>query len=332
MSELVSLMAVPAHQRDDRWLEKGLQAAVKLEMSIIPPYLYAAWSIDTSQDPSHTQDVIVDIAREEMLHMGIACNLLASIGGQPRIVQAAPRYPTDLPKHIHQGLQVALEPLSRDLLLRKFMVIEEPATLVVEDHEFVPSGSKLIGEFYDAVQHAFEPPRPPNFSTARQIDLDPFFHKGSFVVANLDDVRRGIDLIKRQGEGTSAKPFENRADPNDLAHFYQFGEIAHGRRLTRTAPFAYTSDEVVQMPAVRTVAPADPTAPAATQFNRRYSDMLGDLDRAWDGGGSAALRAARSKMFALGAPAEQMIQQGVGPPFVVVDASGSPMGPPDPGP
>jgi hypothetical protein len=32
-----------------------------------------------------------------MLHMGIACNLLASIGGQPRIVRTAPRYPTQLP-------------------------------------------------------------------------------------------------------------------------------------------------------------------------------------------------------------------------------------------
>jgi hypothetical protein len=36
-------------------------------------------------------------------------------------------------------------------------------------------------------------------------------------------------------------------------------------------------------------------------------------------------------MHALGDSAEQMIQQGVGPPFVVVDASGSPIGPPDPG-
>jgi hypothetical protein len=27
-----------------------------------------------------------------------------------------------------------------------------------------------------------------------------------------------------------------------------------------------------------------------------------------------------------------MIRQGVGPPFVVVDTSGSPLGPPDPGP
>ena len=327
---LVRLMTVPAHRRDDRWLEESLQKAVELEMSTIPPYLYAAWSIDTSQDPSGTRDVIVNIAKEEMLHMGIACNLLVSTGGQPTIVRAAPRYPTHLPQHVHKGLQVALEPLSRDLLLQKFMAIEEPATHVVDDPDFAPSGSMLIGEFYDAVQHAFEA-RSPDFSTARQIDLDNSFSKGSFVVANLDDVRAGIDLIKRQGEGTSAKPFENRADPEELAHFYQFGEIAHGHRLTRTAPFTYTGD-VVHMPAVRTVAPADPTAPAATQFNRLYSDLLGDLERAWDGDGSDALGDAVGKMFALGGAAERMIRQGVGPPFVVVNTSGSPLGPPDPGP
>jgi Ferritin-like len=328
---LVRLMTVPAQQRDDRWLEEGLQKAVELEMSTIPPYLYAAWSIDVSQDPSGTRDVIVGIAREEMLHMGIACNLLASIGGQPKIVRTAPRYPTNLPKHVHKGLQVALEPLSRDLLLRTFMAIEEPATHVVDDPDFVPSGSTLISDFYDAVQHAFEPPHSPDLSTAGQIDLDNSLSKGSFVVANLDDVRAAIDLIKRQGEGTSTKPFENRADPEELAHFYQFGEIAHGHRLTRTAPFTYSGD-VVQMPAVRTVAPADPTAPAATQFNRLYSDLLDDLEQAWDGRGSDALGDAVGKMFALGDAAEQMIQQGVGPPFVVVDTSGSPLGPPDPGP
>ena len=328
---LVRLMTVPADQRDDRWLEEGLQKAVELEMSTIPPYLYAAWSIDASQDPSRTQGVIVGIAREEMLHMGIACNLLASIGGQPKIVQTAPRYPTNLPKHVHKGLQVALEPLSRDLLLRTFMAIEEPAAHLVEDPDFVPSGSTLISDFYDALQHAFEPPHSPDLSTARQINLDNFFFKGSFVVANLDDVHAAIGLIKRQGEGTSTAPFENRADPEELAHFYQFGEIAHGHRLTRTAPFTYTGD-VVQMPAVRAVAPADPMAPTATQFNRLYSDLLGDLEQAWDGGGNDPLRGAVDKMNDLGGAAEQMIRQGAGPPFVVVDTSGSPLGPPDLGP
>jgi len=124
MRALVRLMTVPEDKRDGRWLEEGLQAAIQLEMSTIPPYLYAAWSIDESADPSGTREVILQIAREEMLHMGIACNLLAAIGGQPRIVQVAPSYPTRLPKDIHQGLAVALEPLSRELLLNTFNYLD----------------------------------------------------------------------------------------------------------------------------------------------------------------------------------------------------------------
>jgi Ferritin-like len=324
MRALVRLMTVPEEKRDGRWLQEALQAAIELEMSTIPPYLYAAWSIDQSADPSGAREDILQIAQEEMLHMGIACNLLAAIGGQPRIVQRAPSYPTALPKDIHESLVVALEPLSHELLLNTFMAIEEPTAILVEDPDFVPSGSKVIGEFYDKLQRAFED-RTPDFSTTRQVKLQGF-SKGPFIMASLDDVGKGIDLIKRQGEGTAAAPFE-KSDPDELAHFYQFGELAHGRRLTRTAPFAYTG-EAVEMPRVRAVAPADATQPEAREFNQLYSDMLRDLEQAWDGGGTAKLAAARGKMRALGAIAEQLFQAGVGPGFVVVDDSGTPLIPP----
>jgi hypothetical protein len=325
MRALVRLMTVPEEKRDGRWLEESLQAAIQLEMSTIPPYLYAAWSIDESADPSDARRDILQIAKEEMLHMGIACNLLAAIGGQPRIVQVAPAYPTRLPKDIHEGLAVALEPLSRELVLNTFMAIEEPVANLVDDPEFVPSGSTLIGEFYDKIQQAFEA-RTPDFSTARQVKLNGSLSKLSFIMASLDDVSKGIDLIKRQGEGTAAAPFE-KSDPDELAHFYQFGELAHGRRLTRTAPFTYTG-EAVEMPGVRAVAPADSTQPEAREFNRLYSDMLENLEQAWDGGGTAKLVAAVGKMRALGSVAEQLFQGGVGPGFVVVDDSGDPLIPP----
>jgi hypothetical protein len=325
-------MTVPASKRDDRWLEESLQAAIRLELSTIPPYLYAAWSIDAGHDPSDTRSVIVGIAGEEMLHMGIACNLLASIDGQPRIFQAAPTYPTDLPKHIHKGLSVGLEPLSRELLLRKFMAIEEPSVLFVEDPEFVASGSTLIGEFYDGIQERLEP-RATSFSTARQVDLQRVFvtAERSFIIESFDDVRAAVDLIKRQGEGTAAGPFEvSTPEKVELAHFYQFGEIAHGRRLTRTSPFSYTG-EPVHMPVVHPVTPAASTQPEAAEFNRVYSDILRDLDRAWDVGGTAGgekLAIARDKMFVLGGIAEQLISQRIGPPFIRVDESGMPVTPP----
>lgn len=327
MRALVRLMTVPEEKRDGRWLEEGLQAAVELEMSTIPPYLYAAWSIDQNADPAGARDVIVQIAREEMLHMGIACNLLAAIGGRPRIVQVAPAYPTRLPKDIHEGLAVALEPLSRQLLLTTFMAIEEPVANLVDDSEFVPSGSTLIGEFYDKLQRAFDD-QTLDLDTARQVELPAFLSSSGapFVMASLDDVRKGIDLIKRQGEGTGAAPFE-KSDPDELAHFYQFGELAHGRRLTRTAPFTYTG-EPVPLPGVRAFAPADATQPQAREFNRLYSAMLGDLEQAWDGGGTGKLDAAVGTMFALSAVAMQLFQAGAGPGFVVVDDSGEPLIPP----
>jgi Ferritin-like len=326
------LMTVPASKRDDRWLEESLQAAIQLELSTIPPYLYAAWSIDAGHDPSDTRPVIVGIAVEEMLHMGIACNLLASIGGQPRIVQVAPTYPAELPKDIHQGLLVGLEPLSRELLLRTFMAIEEPSVLFVEDPEFVASGSTLIGEFYDQIQQRLDSPAT-SFSTARQVDLQRVFFMAerSFIIESLDDVRAAVDLIKRQGEGTAAGPFEvSTPEKVELAHFYQFGEIAHGHRLTRTSPFTYTG-QPVDMPAVRPVTLAASTQPEAAEFNRLYSDILRDLDRAWDVGGPAGgdrLEIARDKMFGLGGVAEQLISQGIGPPFILVDESGTPVTPP----
>src|SRR5262245_28747598 len=124
MRALIRLMTVPEEKRDPAWLAESLQAAIELEMSTIPPYLSAAWSIDQSDpdaDPADVRGTIMQIAQEEMLHMGIACNLLAAIGGQPMILQRAPRYPTRLPKDIHTGLKVGLAPLTRELVRKTFM-------------------------------------------------------------------------------------------------------------------------------------------------------------------------------------------------------------------
>lgn len=331
MRALVRLMTVPAAKRDDRWLEESLQAAIELEMSTIPPYLYAAWSIDrsvdpsgVSGDPSRVRRIIRGIVMEEMRHMGLACNLLASIGGKPNILGRVPRYPTRLPKDVHAGLWVTLAPLSRETLL-KFMAIEEPAFHVVDDPDFVPSGSLLIGQFYDEVLRVFDKPRSPAFSTTGQVDLDGHFGPPS-VFTNLSQVHEAIGIIKRQGEGTSAEPFE-ADDPNELAHFYQFGEMFHGRKLTRTSPFTYTGDEV-KMPRVRPVSPADAALPASKAFNVIYSGMLRDLQRAWDGGGGPALDDAIGKMLLeLPQAAETLIGQGSGPAFILVNEAGDPAPP-----
>jgi hypothetical protein len=324
-------MTVPEEKRDAGWLQESLQIAIQLEMSTIPPYLYAAWSIDLrdpAADPSDVRGTIMGIAQEEMLHMGIACNLLASIGGRPKILQCAPSYPTRLPKDIHAGLSVPLAPLTRELVLNKFMAIEEPVAHLVEDPDFTPSDSTLIGEFYGKLLQTFEA-LSPTISTTGQVKMLGLFPQvnlpgpfgQTFIVRNLDDVRAGIELITRQGEGTAAGPFESRDNPDELAHFYQFGEIFHGHRLTRTKPFSYTGDEV-KMPPVNLVSPADDALPASIEFNRAYTDVLRDLERAWNGGGVGDLTSAVGGMRALSGAADTLFQSGVGPAFVVVDDSG----------
>ena len=96
MKAIVRLMSVPVAKRDIAWVRESLRAAMQLELSTIPPYLYAAWSIDPSSKSSCVE-TIKGIAQEEMLHLGIAANLLTAVGGKPDFVRSAPSYPTLLP-------------------------------------------------------------------------------------------------------------------------------------------------------------------------------------------------------------------------------------------
>jgi hypothetical protein len=325
------LMSVPKERRDPAWVLESLQAAIQLELSTIPPYLYAAWSIDPdAPDPGRCRDTIMSIAREEMLHMGIACNLLVGVGGRPDIVGVAPVFPARLPKLVHEGLEVALAPLSRDVVRDTFMAIEEPEVHHVEDPDFPPSGATLIGDFYEDLFDALVATSPV-FSTAGQLDLTlGLGFPEPFRIADLDGTRVAIDLIRRQGEGTSAAPFENKADPDELAHFYQFGEIFHGHRLTREAPFTYTGD-VVAMPAVRNVPPAPEGHPAGQAFDVAFSGMLANLQKAWDDADRQALIDSifgRPGMFSLEPLAQELFAQGFGPAFRVVAPPGEQEEPP----
>src|SRR4028118_1926462 len=80
-------------------LRNALQRAIELEHATIPTYLYAYFSIRFASGYSQTSGPQQDgtstnytidqalwtIVYEEMLHMGLACNLLNAIGGHPKI-------------------------------------------------------------------------------------------------------------------------------------------------------------------------------------------------------------------------------------------------------
>ncbi len=62
-------------------LRTHLQWAIRVELTTIPTYLYAFYSIKDSR--SAAAIVFREIVIEEMLHVALASNLLVSVGGIP---------------------------------------------------------------------------------------------------------------------------------------------------------------------------------------------------------------------------------------------------------
>ena len=120
--KIVELMQAPTH--DLAWIREAAQAAIELELSTIPPYLCALWSIDESGTVA--EGLIRTIVLDEMGHMGLMCNLLKGLGVSPKIVTGVPKYPGPLPGGVRPELTVYLSGLNRDFLYDVLMAIEKP--------------------------------------------------------------------------------------------------------------------------------------------------------------------------------------------------------------
>lgn len=65
-----------------RQLQAHLQSAIEVELSTIPPYLYAMYSMTDATSKSYK--LIQSVVVEEMLHLALAANVLIAVGGTPR--------------------------------------------------------------------------------------------------------------------------------------------------------------------------------------------------------------------------------------------------------
>lgn len=306
--KIVELMSVPAVSHDLAWLKESLQAAIKLEFATLPPYLAAYWSIKDKLNPVARS--IREIFREEMLHYGIACNLLAGIGGEPVLntPEAVPTYPGSLPGGVNPNLKIPLQALSKDAA-SLFMKIEFP-----EGGPVVAAAAiTTIGEFYTAIQTAFDNLQPA-FSLDKQVEGPLGLRK----IQSLGEARDAIQLIKRQGEGSKASPEDT--GPIDLAHYYRFGEIFHERRLKQDSDGAWHfNGEELPLPEVWPMAEVpeggyqkeqvtDEVWQLLEQFNQSFTDMLDQLQEAWRTGNKTHLGAAVGSMLDLSEPAEALMQ------------------------
>jgi hypothetical protein len=277
-----------------------MQHAVELEHSTIPPYLTAIFSIKPNTNVE-INEIIHSIVIEEMLHMTIAANIMNALGGSPAIntKKFVPDYPSHLPMGIGEDLIVGLEKYSVELVKKKFMKIEEPENPIIfnalAEADAEPT-FRTIGEFYGALQKKIMEFPGDNLpgDPAKQVTSDFFAGSLLFPIHTTQDAVNAINIIVRQGEGTTTSPFD---DGQNLAHYYEFEELFRGKLLIAdpTAPNGFSfSGAVIPFDPTK-IFPIFPNTKAAMlpegteerrqidDFNAAYSRLLNGLHEAFNG-------------------------------------------------
>lgn len=224
-------------------LRIALGNAMQLELSTIPPYLTALYSIRDGFNATIASNIRT-IAVQEMLHLSLAGNILNAVAGRPDFPSIVPHYPGPLPMGIgdkpgHPFI-VPLKKLSHDVVKNVFMVIEEPENPIEFPEKKVAMAAALqpeyhtIGEFYEAVKELIERLGNRIFTGKPRRQVTGWFGPHQlFPVDNVRTAKAAIDIIVTQGEGTPTSP---AGGPSGLAHYYRFEEISRGQTLTRDLP------------------------------------------------------------------------------------------------
>jgi hypothetical protein len=305
-----------------------LLGAVRLELSTIPPYLTALYSIKPGAN-ADVAAIIRGIVLQEMLHMCLACNILNAVGGHPTIDDPgfSPMFPGPLPMGIGdepgKPFIVPLKRLSLDLVQNVFMTIEEP-----EDRRHFPVKPMAeaaapefhtIGQFYVALEAAIRQLGESIFTGDPKLQVGGWFKTDElFPVTDVASAARAIRVIVEQGEGTSKKPVDFEGQ---YGHYYLFAEIVNGRRLIVDPKlpngYAYSGDPIafdpdgvypmVDNPPLVALPPDSLVARYANQFDQTYTALLHAL-HATVNGEPAQLGAAIGLMYTLRLQAQQLVE------------------------
>ncbi|HEY6887061.1 MAG TPA: ferritin-like protein [Solirubrobacter sp.] len=305
-------------------LKELLQAAVTLELSTIPPYLCALYSMHPHGN-DEAKLVIRSVVVEEMLHMVLAANTLNAIGGRPLVAggEHVPRYPHELP----DGVVLDLLPFSPEAV-EAFLAVEnpghsvhtalDPATRRHEHHISkaveTANGPTTIGEFYAEIvalldETANDIGEAALFSgdPARQVTREYYYAAGggSITVSDLASAHAALAEIVEQGEGEMHSMYD---DEGDLAHYFRFQQLKHGRAYVPEDDAGEPSgapvsvDYAASYPMLanpRTAEYGDPELRAVSDTaNRAWSELLVQLERSFNGEPAELIPAVHS-MFKL---------------------------------
>lgn len=303
--------STPRSYRDLSWIRGALQTAVALEHSTMPLYSAAMYSLEVQNYPSY--NTIRSVLMEEMLHMAAACNILAALGGTPRIADLDPGYPAaGLPGRVAPDLTTVLGPLSRNQL-KTFMRIEAPDSLLEQAQ--LDSTYPTIGRFYQALREAVVANAPAvrkavsQGGTANQVGGN-LGYRTIVPKPGIDpvpEILAAIDMITEQGEGGPVSGLATGEDfQNEESHYGRFAELHFGGRyqaapgvaLTAATQEQFFRGEPIAWPVVintlavpadgyRQLLRLDPDRPAVEKeldaFDAAYTAMMRALHEAWNG-------------------------------------------------
>ncbi|MEU1372226.1 ferritin-like protein [Streptomyces triculaminicus] len=237
-----------------------LKAAAQVELSTIPLYLYATYSIKTrgySQwaAGASAQRTMIGISIEEMLHLTLVRNLLIAVGDTDfRLYDknVVPTYPSPMLKR-EPELMLRLRKLSTDQVANTFMGIELPDQHLKELlGDIAPYDS--LGEFYARIEQGIRNLSPTGAIdwTKAKKDLWKFhYHRGYWnqnggsdqplVIVDENSALQAMQIIVDQGEGA---PGDDHRLPDPIvrtddyppeqigkwqaSHFAKFSDIAKG--------------------------------------------------------------------------------------------------------
>jgi hypothetical protein len=290
------------------WL---LAQACELEHGLMCEYLFAQFTLKRTREEGLSdqqlakvaawETVIIDVTKQEMLHLALATNLLIAIGAAPHFHR--PNFPI-LSRWYPPGVQIALVGFG-ERALRHFIYLERPEGMDLDDAEgftavgqarpltdgdqlmAVPEDYQTVGHLYRGIEQGFERLverhgeagvfiGPPEAQATTEV----FEWPELTAVTDLASAAAAIELIIEQGEGA-------RGDWRD-AHFGKFVALLDDYLATRAADPGFEPARPVEPAYVRrppdveakVASIGDPlTAQVADLFNAVYETTLQALSR-----------------------------------------------------
>ncbi|KAI0641122.1 ferritin-like-domain-containing protein [Trametes meyenii] len=213
-----------------------VKTAMAVELGTIPIYFCALYSIIRDGDGwgSKARAHILSVAEQEMLHLGLAGNMLVALGEKPKLYNKSfmPTYPASI---LYDKIPMRLAPADKENL-ECFLKIEAPFQAppkppVQPTHGLLMmvemlNEYKSIGEFYKGLETGIlelSAKEPDLFSGGRENQLtgDEFFDSAMTVIVDKASALEALNTIVDQGEGGIGVP---------ESHYTVFVELYHQRK------------------------------------------------------------------------------------------------------